>query len=63
MSSELEIKGIDNPQDIDGVEDVDFPNYLHHFTVRAQLNKLVEADILSNDEADEAFENWKASRD
>lgn len=61
-TEELDVKGIEDPEAIEGPDDVSFPSYMHHFTVRAQLNKLVEAGLLSGKEADVAFEDWKEDR-
>lgn len=61
--ADLEIRGVEDPESIDGPEDVNFPNFMHHFTVRAQLTKLVDADLLTENEADQVFTSWKEGRD
>lgn len=53
---------IHDPDEVNGPEDISFPGHMHHFKVRSELTSLVEDGAISNDEADEAYENWKDSR-
>lgn len=58
--SEAEL--MNDPDSVEGPDDVSFPNHTHHFKVRSELTKLVELDCLTNDEADEAYDAWKEAR-
>lgn len=58
--SETEL--MNDPAEVNGPDDVSFPNHTHHFKVRSELTQLVEKDCLTNDEADEVYETWKEQR-
>jgi len=51
-----------DPDEVGGPDDVDFPNHAHHFQVRGELTDLVELDVLTNDQADELYEEWRSDR-
>lgn len=51
-----------DPDEIESPDDVSFPKHVHHFKVRAELSKLVDMDLLTDDEADDIYDDWKESR-
>lgn len=53
---------MNDPEEVEGPDDVSFPKHTHHFKVRSELTKLVEEGCLDNDEADEAYDSWKQRR-
>ena len=51
-----------NESEIDGPDDVELPRFAHHLKIRAELNSLVEMNMISNNEADELYDEWRATR-
>lgn len=48
--------------EVESADDVSFPSYAHHFKVRGELSELVELDLISEDEADDIFTQWREDR-
>lgn len=51
-----------DPDDIESSEDVSFPKHAHHFRVRSELSQLSSLGVITDDEADEIYDDWKESR-
>jgi hypothetical protein len=49
-----------DPDEIDGPEDVTLPGTMHHMQAKAELDLLVQAGALDEDEAHSALKRWKA---
>lgn len=51
------------PDEIDGPEDVRLPSTMHHMQVKAELDLLVQADVITDDEAMEVMQEWRARQE
>ena len=51
-----------DPDEVEGPEDVSFPNFAHHLQVRAELTELASMGVLDGDEGDAIYEDWKEQR-
>lgn len=51
-----------DPDSIKSVDDIHFPKLAHHFSVRSELAKLAAMEIITEDEADAVYADWKSSR-
>jgi len=52
-----------DPDKIDSVEDVRLPSLMHHMQVKAELDLLVRAGALEDEQAMQAMKNWRAKQE
>lgn len=52
-----------DPEDIEGPEDVVLPSTLHHMQAKAELNVLVGEGIITDAEAQRAMKKWRAKNE
>lgn len=52
-----------DPDEIDGPDDVRLPSTMHHMQVKAELDLLVRAEVITDDEAMEAMKDWRARQE
>ena len=52
-----------DPDEIDGPGDVRLPSTMHHMQAKAELNLLVRAGAITDDEAMEAMKDWRARQE
>lgn len=60
--TEEESLEFNDPDEIESPDDITLPKFAHHLKIRSELNKLAEREIVSWDEADELFDQWRADR-
>lgn len=48
--------------EVDGPDDVSFPNFLHHLQVRSELTELSRLGAINPDQGDEIFRDWLDGR-
>lgn len=51
-----------DPSELDSVEDVSFPGYAHHLTVRAELTELQSRGVIDGEQGDEIYNQWRSDR-
>ena len=49
-----------DPDEIDGPNDVTLPSTMHHMQAKAELDLLVQEGVLNDAEAQSAMKTWKA---
>lgn len=47
---------------IDSPDDVNLPRFAHHLKIRSELERLLQRGLLSDDEADELYQEWRQDR-
>jgi len=47
---------------IESLDDVKLPGYAHHTKIRAELDRLVEQDLIDTDDADLLYQRWRDDR-
>lgn len=60
--SETKTLQYNEASEIDGPEDVELPKFAHHLKIRSELDKLLQRGLLSADESDELYDEWKELR-
>lgn len=48
--------------EVEGPEDVSFPDFAHHLQVRSELTELSGMGVIDGGEGEEIFEDWIESR-
>jgi len=48
-----------DPEDIDDAGDVNLPAHKHHMTIKAELDRLAEEGVISDEEASDLYEEWQ----
>lgn len=56
-----ELKRTNRDFDID-VDELEFPPFAHHMTVRGKLEALVEREIIDYDQMASLYEQWKENK-
>lgn len=56
-----ELKRTSRDLDVDP-DDIDFPPMAHHMTVRGKLEALVEKEVITYEQMQEIYENWKEGK-
>lgn len=52
-----------DPEDIEGPEDVNLPSTMHHMQVKAELDLLVQEGVIDDAGAQEAMKAWRAKNE
>lgn len=49
-----------DPESIDGPDDVRLPSTMHHMQAKAELDLLVRAEVITDHEAQQVMKRWRA---
>lgn len=47
--------------EVDGPDDVDIPDHVHHMTAKAELNRLEDAGCISAEQVTDLYQSWLGS--
>ena len=60
--SQTEELAYNDASSINDPDDVELPKFAHHLKIRSELEKLMQLDVLTGDEADDLYEEWRKDR-